>query len=235
MTDVPAQIQALNTLLKSRLAANQPSEFERRISKAQRVLKHAVVELRNAVQVNPCALSFKMSPHDPRIQSALAQDIAAELILRIAAEFLPKSERLRAAAKVMHAQRRADGKRAVGESEINDTEALIQMGRLIIKSGGEKRPKTAARDVAGRASGNSVDAIVTRLWRKYTANGQLYEALAAAHMRQEALTEARQQLNMRDEEQVDAFCRGNEELASLVEKIKENAETARLVKLLTES
>jgi hypothetical protein len=241
MSDVPPRAHAFKVLLEHKLAANRPSDFERRISAALRDLKRAIMVLRDAIQADP--RGFPVSAHDPRRQSSAAQDVAAEEILRMAAEFLPKSRRIQVAMKAAMAQRRADGRRAVGDSEIDDRAELIQMARLMIESGGNKLPKTAAAEVARQMPHGPMvqeESVTTRLYRKYRDKGSLYDALAAAQMREEIILEGKRlmasilDVGMAiDEADIEAICRGNEEIAGLVERIKSNAETVRVVEQLT--
>jgi hypothetical protein len=233
MSDIPPRFQFLKVLLENKLAANRPSDFERRISAALRGLKHTIKELRDAVQADP--RGPHLSAHGPRRQSSAVQDVAAEEILRAAAELLPKSERIQVALSAAMAQRRADRRRAIGESEIKDDGSLVQMARLMIESGGKKLPKTAAREVARQINSKGIeDSTVRRLYRKYRDKGSLYDALAAAQMRQESILHGKRLFNLaRDEADIEAICRGNEEIAGLVERIKSNAETVRVVEQLT--
>src|SRR4051812_9706441 len=112
MIGVPKQIAALNVLLESSLARRRPSEFEKGISSAMRQVKHAVIVLRTALQADPRPAPhpatvltrpidqlppYRGGTHDPRRQSRAAQNIAADVILRILAELLHNSDRARVA------------------------------------------------------------------------------------------------------------------------------------------
>ena len=60
MIVVPTQIDALNLLLKNRLAANRPSEFEQRISRAMREMNEVmrIVAMKKAAIWIPSGFSI---------------------------------------------------------------------------------------------------------------------------------------------------------------------------------
>jgi hypothetical protein len=220
---VAAQMAALKVLQDHKLAANRPSEYQRRIAAALLGLSHGIKELRDALQANPARRASEVSPHDPRRQSSAVQDIVTEEILRVAAELLPKSALIRTARKAALAH--------PGNVEIDDRKALVRIARLVIESGGKKRPKTAAREIASEAGGLGVqDSTIDRLRRKYTTQALLYEALAAAQIRQEPLTEAKRLPASHPD--TEAISEGDEEIAPLAERMMSNANTARVVERL---
>lgn len=236
MSDIPAYLRSLTVLLENKLAANGSSDLDRRIADALHKLSWAVKELRDAFQADPKERSHQGAANDPRRQSAEVQDIAAEAIVRRAAELLPKSKRIQAAVKATQAQQRVKGRRAVGESEIDDRAELIQMARLIIESDSKKPAQTAADEVASGMmlimikKNIEKNSLVRRLAKKYRLNPAHYDALAADQMRQEHMSKAK--LLMARDPAVEAISQADGELAPLVEKIKANAEVAELVKRL---